>query len=163
LFVKTTKEREVQLWLASMLQLRGRDFYTVIRENVVDLDKEVDISVAVDGVGQVPIEVKPPSSYGTPDLEKVVPDQLVGRYMTQRERDRGILLLVRLGVKRGWHIGKKLNRPYCDLVQHLRTLADRHAQRENKFVVVESIDTTLRSKVTKARAKKRKKSVRRGR
>jgi hypothetical protein len=78
---ETTKEREIQLWVASCLRQRARGLYSVVRENVLDDDKEVDISAFAAGVGHVPIEIKPLGDYSAAALEDIVERQLLGRYM----------------------------------------------------------------------------------
>lgn len=108
LFSKETKEREIQLWVASCLHERARGLYSVVRENVVDDDKEVDISAFAPGVGQIPIEIKPLGPYSIAKLEDVMRKQLLGQYMLPPERRFGILLLVRRD-KTNWHTeGKRL-------------------------------------------------------
>jgi hypothetical protein len=135
----TPAEREVQLWAASCLRNRAGSLYSVIRENVVDDDKEVDISCFAPGVGQIPIEIKPLGDYSANALVKVVEDQLIGRYMQPPDRQYGVLLLVRTS-KTVWKIGDRPDCALADLHNHLSAEATSIATRHGKVVVVEVID-----------------------
>lgn len=101
-----TKEREIQLWVASCLRQRARGLYSVVRENVVNDDKEVDISAFAAGVGHVPVEIKPLGDYSATALVEIVERQLLGQYMQPPDRRCGILLLVRRD-DRKWRLGGK--------------------------------------------------------
>lgn len=138
LIPSTTKERELQLWIASTLRQRARGLYSVLRENVVDDDKEVDITASVAGVGQIPIEIKPATSYSARQLEVTIQDQLVGRYMTQHDRTMGILLLV-AHKRKQWVLGGKRRR-FPALLAHLRREAQTLGAVRNKVIAVEGID-----------------------
>jgi hypothetical protein len=140
LFDDRTSEKEVQRWVASSLMLVGRGLYTVEREPEVQDDKAIDISVAVPGVGRVPIEIKPlyASRYTFEQLCACISGQLLGRYMRPPSIDRGILLLVPLRV-RTWKVnGRRLT--FTQLRARLATHATRVSSRAYKEVVVASID-----------------------
>ena len=91
---------------ASSLKLVSRGQYSVVRENKVDDDKEVDISVLADGVGRIPIEIKALGPYSLNALRACIGDQLYGRYMRPSEVHYGVLLVVRQGDKE-WDIDGK--------------------------------------------------------
>lgn len=132
-------EREVQLWAASCLRNRAGSLYSVIRENVVDDDKEVDISCFAPGVGQIPIEIKPLGDYSANALIRVVEEQLIGRYMQPPDRQYGVLLLVRTS-KTVWEVGDRRDCTLGDLHKHVSAEATRIATRYGKVLVVEVID-----------------------
>ena len=146
---KKIHEREIQLWAASNLQERARGLYSVVRENAVDDDKEVDIS-ALASVGQVPIEIKPLGPYSFSALQKVIVDQLLGQYMQPPERRCGVLLLVRRERER-WRIHNR----WGDL-HELRSALQKHAreisQQYGKTIVVEVIDLLAKSGSSSHRA-----------
>jgi hypothetical protein len=137
-FSSKTKEREIQLWVASCLRQRARGLYAVVRENVLDDDKEVDISAFAPGVGHLPIEIKPLGEYSVAMLEGVLENQLLGQYMQPPDRRCGILLLVRRDDRR-W----RLNRRQVGIdvvVAHLRSLASNLGIRHGKEIHVAAID-----------------------
>jgi hypothetical protein len=138
LFTKTTYEREIQLWVASCLRERARGLYSVVRENVVDDDKEVDISAFAPGVGSIPIEIKPLGSYSAEQLVMVARQQLLGQYMQPPDRSYGILLLVRRD-KVAWHI-KNRNVDFGVLLGHLREEVEILRRDTDKTIYLESID-----------------------
>lgn len=138
---KGIKEREIQLWVASCLRERARGLYSVVRENVVDDDKEVDISAFAPGVGHVPIEIKPLGEYSVPALEKVMTQQLLGRYMQPPDQRYGVLLLVRRD-KTSWRIGKKTSNLDA-VVEHLRAHAAEVGQEHGKEIHVAVIDLAV--------------------
>ncbi len=162
LFPTDTDERRIQLWAASTLRQRSRGLYEVVRENVVDDDKEVDITAAAAGVGQVPIEIKPAArGYSASDLESTIEDQLIGRYMTQHDRTMGILLLVRHRPKR-WRIDGTM-RDFSYLAEHLRKHGRAIGSAHGKTIAVATIDIesnrttkTHKKKATKKKATKKK-------
>lgn len=133
----TTKEREIQLWAASCLRERARGLYSVVRENMVADDKEVDIS-AVAGVGQLPIEIKPLGRYSYAALKKVIENQLLKQYMLPTERKFGVLLLVRRE-KKTWRINNRAVN-LKELVEALQADARAIASRAGKVIAVEVID-----------------------
>ena len=135
---ETTKEREIQLWVASCLRQRARGLYSVVRENVVDEDKEVDISAFVAGVGHVPVEIKPLGDYSAAALEESLERQLLGQYMQPPDRRCGILLLVRRD-ERKWRLDDK-DVELAALVSHLRLNAHALGARNGKDIFVAVID-----------------------
>lgn len=135
---EAAREREIQLWVASCLRQRARGLYSVVRENVVDDDKEVDISAFAAGIGHVPIEIKPLGPYSATALEKIVENQLLGQYMQPPDRRCGILLLVRRD-NRKWRLGgKQVTLP--GLVEHLRAHARVLGSRHGKDIFVAVVD-----------------------
>jgi hypothetical protein len=147
-----TKEREIQLWVAQSLRERARGLYSVVREPVVDDDKEVDISAFASGIGHVPIEIKPLGDYSADMLKKVLEEQLVGRYMNPPGRRCGILLLVRRD-ERTW----KLNGESVDLqrlVLHLRDHARSFGARCGKDLYVAIIDLLAKPSEATSRLRK---------
>ena len=142
LFTPGTKEREIQQWAASRLESQAGDLYSVVRENVVDKDKEVDITVCVDGVAKVPIEIKPSGGdYSCNDLEACVRDQLLGQYMTQHDRNHGVFLFVHHKPKPiGWDIGDTKGCNVDALMEHLRAFATEVAKPHGKTIAVKLIN-----------------------
>jgi hypothetical protein len=110
----------------------------VVRENVVDDDKEVDISAFAAGVGHIPIEIKPLGDYSAAALEKILERQLLGQYMLPPDRRCGILLLVRRD-ERKWRLGgKQIALPA--LVEHLQAHGRALGARHGKDIFVAVID-----------------------
>lgn len=153
LFTKKTREREIQLWVASSLRQRARGLYSVLRENVVDDDKEVDITAVADGIGQVPIEIKPTASYSAKQLMRCVEDQLIGRYMTQRERVCGVLVLVAVTPRRVRVEGELVELP--ELVRHLEQRVGELRLRTGKQVAIEAIRVHPTGRKARTRARKK--------
>jgi hypothetical protein len=139
---RAPREREIQLWTASSLRLISRGLYSLVRENVVDDDKEVDISAVADGVGRVPIEIKVVDKYSTRKLMRCIEDQLLGRYMQPRDVRYGILLAVR-STKTKWKLGHKSG-GFLDLKQALRAHASEVGARHDKVIRLETIDLVAR-------------------
>jgi hypothetical protein len=137
-----TKEREIQLWAASCLFERARGLYTVVRENVVDDDKEIDISAFAAGVGHIPIEIKPLGDYSARALEEIMEKQLLGQYMQPPDRRYGVLLLVRRDERRWRLAGKEVELEV--LVEHLRSHAQSFGTRHGKILSVAVIDLLAR-------------------
>jgi hypothetical protein len=138
IFSEDTAEREIQLWVASCLRERARGLYSVVRENVVDDDKEVDISAFAPGVGSIPIEIKPLGSYSATQLVKVLREQLLGRYMQPPDRRYGILLLVRRD-KLAWEIDGRRS-DLGGLLTYLRRKVEILHRDTDKAIHLESID-----------------------
>lgn len=143
-----TLEREIQLWVAASLRDRLRRYCSVVRENAVDQDKEVDITVGADGVGQVPIEVKPLPGYSAKALEGTLEHQLLGQYMQPREREYGVLLLVRRS-QETWQTPEG-DVDFAGLCAHLQRKADALGAQHGKVLRVLSID--LRAPTAPARS-----------
>jgi len=138
LFSSKSKEREIQLWVASGLQQLSRGLYSIARENAVDDDKEVDISAFAPGVGHIPIEIKPLGPYSFNALVKVVEQQLLGQYMQPVDRRYGVLLLVRRE-KKSWKIdGKRAS--FAELKEGVQQRANALADARAKVVRIETID-----------------------
>lgn len=150
LFGASTSETHIQLWAASSLRQVARGLYSVVRENAVDDNKEVDISAFADGVGRVPIEIKPLNKrrYSYHELCKVIDEQLTGQYMQPREVSFGVLLLV-YHERRHWTIAKGRQSGLSELVEALQRYANEAGRKYDKVIIVESIDAltvpTLRS------------------
>jgi hypothetical protein len=145
-----TKEREIQLWVASCLRQRARGLYSVVRENVVDDDKEVDISAFAAGVGHVPVEIKPLGPYSATALKDIMEKQLLGQYMQPPDRRCGVLLLVRRD-DRKWDIGGKRSE-LKELVEHLRSHAQFLGAQHGKVIEVAVIDLLARPKGRQVRS-----------
>ncbi|MFZ5895588.1 MAG: hypothetical protein ACOY0T_31310 [Myxococcota bacterium] len=138
LFTESTREREIQLWVASTLKLVAGDFYSVVRESTVDDDKEVDIHAFADGLGRVPIEIKPLGPYSFNQLEECIRDQLYGKYMKPEAVRYGFLLAVRHTMKR-WEVDDRLV-GFRDLIDALQTFAREFGARHDKIIKVVTID-----------------------
>jgi len=138
IFTPTTKEREIQLWVASTLSQRSQGLYSIVRENVVDDDKEVDIFALADGVGQIPIEIKPLGDYSIQSLVDTLKNQLLGQYMRPRDRPFGVLLLV-CRDRRFWHYRKR-RLTFPEMVAELNRQARKLGAKYGKGLVVIPID-----------------------
>jgi hypothetical protein len=138
LFLPDTAEREIQLWVASCLRTRARGSYGIVRENVVDLDKEVDISAHVAGVGTIPIEIKPLGPYSVTKLVNTIDQQLLRRYMSPPDRQFGVLLLVRRERLRWRHGGRSVE--LGRVVELLREHSQKVAASTGKTITVALID-----------------------
>ncbi len=135
------QEREIQLWVASSLRARARGLYSVVRENTVDDDKEIDISAFAAGVGQVPIEIKPLGPYSLNALRSTLEKQLLGKYMLPPDRQYGVLLLVRHD-RKTWKVdGKSVE--LDAMMREIRSHAVSLGRVKNKVISVESIDLLL--------------------
>jgi hypothetical protein len=112
----------------------------VERESAAQDAKLMDISIAVPGVGRVPIEIKPLDAvrYRYSQLQSFTSEQFVGRYMRPASVDRGIFLLVLLKV-RTWREGKRILSFY-DLRANLQMDADRIGAAAYKEVRVMGIN-----------------------
>lgn len=134
----------------------SRGLYNVERESAVQDAKLMDISIAVPGVGRVPIEIKPlyASRYSLPQLQAFIAIQLVARYMRPPAVDRGIFLLVPLKL-RTWRDGKQVL-SFDDLCVKLQDHANRVGAKAYKEVQVMCINVAAarRSKPAAARAGK---------
>ncbi len=138
LFTPETSEENIQRWAASGLRLVSRGLYSVVRENELDDDKKVDITALADGVGQVPIEIKPLGQYSLNELKKCVASQLYGKYMQSPDVKCGVLLLVR-HVEKKWEIDGEL-KGFDALLAAVRAFADAFGLEHDKLIVVETID-----------------------
>lgn len=138
LFTEKTSEKEIQRWAASSLKLVGRGLYSVAREVELDEDCKVDIAALADGVGRVPIEIKPLGPYSLNALKACITKQLHGRYMQPADVKYGVLLLVRQTDK-AWEVeGRRAG--FSALVAAVRAFANAFGAEHDKVITVATID-----------------------
>ncbi len=109
LFKPETPEKEIQRWAASNLKLVSGGLYSVVREPEVDDQNEVDILALADGIGQVPIEIKPLGPYSLKELDDVhLSGQLYAKYMRPPDVKYGVLLtnIVRQTDGKEWKVDR---------------------------------------------------------
>lgn len=138
LFLRSTKEREIQRWVASSLKLVSRGLYTVTREPEVDDDKKPDILISAAGIARIPIELKPLGPYSFNRLKVCIDEQLCGQYMRPDEVKYGLLLLVRYKNKT-WDIDGERG-DLGALVTALEGYARSVGSARNKVIRVVAID-----------------------
>jgi hypothetical protein len=118
-------EREVQKWVANELKHRKGRAYTLTREPHVVDEKEPDIrfqSNATDA--SMPIEIKVAASWTLPQLEYALIGQLAGRYLREKDKRHGVLLLVHQKARtRGWQGGAGGYLTFAQVVDHLKAKA----------------------------------------
>ena len=122
-------EAELQKWLAHELRLRSRGHYSVTREPEEDDMNRPDIRLSAQSVGPVSIELKWADNWTAGELEEAVGDQLIGKYLRDREAQFGILALARTE-KSKWRAADRGNLDLRQLVAHLQDLADKTARSE---------------------------------
>ena len=122
-------EREVQKWVAHELGHRKGRAYSIAREPHVVDEKEPDIrfqSNATDA--NLPLEIKVAESWTLPELLTALTEQLAGRYLRERDKSHGILLLVhKLARSQGWQDEAGVFRSFEEVVAILRVEAERLA------------------------------------
>ncbi len=120
---RSVHEAELQKWLAHELRLRSRGHYRVAREPEEDDMNRPDIRLYAPPAGPVSIELKWADNWTAGQLEEAVTDQLIGKYMGDRDARYGILVLARTE-KSGWRppAGNNLNLRRLEV--HLQKLAD---------------------------------------
>lgn len=121
-------ESAVQNWMADRLRLKQGRSYSVERESHVADEKERDVRLRAKVTdASLAIEIKVAETWSVRELEAAVSEQLCGRYLRARNARYGILLLVHQRPKR-WRdpdTGQSLG--LIQLVERLRTLAQRIA------------------------------------
>ncbi len=120
---KSVHEAELQKWLAHELRLRSRGHYSVAREPEEDDMNRPDIRLSSRGIGPVSIELKWADNWTARELEEAVTDQLIGKYMRDRDSRYGILVLARTS-KPGWRPPGAGNMTLSRLLEHLQYLAN---------------------------------------
>ena len=118
-----SREASVQRYLAEYLDQNARGAYKVLREVEVADQKRPDLCLlARRGDQQVAIEMKIADNYSLADLEEVLSEQLVGKYLRIEARRAGCLLLIRTGKRLAWLAqGRRLN--FTELIAHLEQRA----------------------------------------
>ncbi|HEX3664504.1 MAG TPA: hypothetical protein VHU23_04640 [Rhizomicrobium sp.] len=122
-------ETEVQLWVAAQLKHLEKRAYSVERESEVVDGKAPDIRLrAKRSASSLPIEIKVAEDNTLEQLENALKVQLVGRYLRDRDANRGILLVVHKESRpSGWAVGRQRMLTFSQVVEHLRALADEMA------------------------------------
>ena len=133
LFNQSSKESELQIWLAARLNdMPGRQFevsrkrFSVSREDEVDAGKKIDIHVH-HRVGKVCLEVKRLNAkqYSVSKLKWALENQLVGQYVGGgRNSHHGILVLFLMTKNRHWQIPGKKRGDFGELLAFLQEYAN---------------------------------------
>ncbi|MDG2532571.1 hypothetical protein P6144_02835 [Sphingomonas sp. HITSZ_GF] len=154
-------EDAVQRWLATQLEARQKESYTVQRETEVPDSKAPDIMLTSRHSGvDLPIEIKVVDGMTVADIEAALETQLCGQYLRHRTARHGILLLVHQKPRRGWTMvsGEPLV-PFSTVVSHLEAKAQalREASATGPQPIVVAIDVSailpLKAKRAAARAR----------
>lgn len=119
-------ENSVQRWIATQLEARQKEAYTVQRETHYASEKEPDITLISRHSGvELPIEIKVADGMSIKELEAALVTQLCGQYLRHDATRHGILLVVHQHArKEGWLLedGKTFI-PYETVLTRLRELA----------------------------------------
>lgn len=126
---RSVHEAELQKWLAHELRLRSRGHYSVSREPEEDDMNRPDIRLSSRGVGPVSVELKWADNWTARQLEEAVTEQLIEKYMGDRDARYGVLVLARTE-KSGWRPTGCGNLDLTQLVDHLQAIANEAARRE---------------------------------
>lgn len=140
-------ERDVQIWIAGYLDMRGKRSYSVERESHVADEKEPDMRFrAKSSDASVPMEIKIAERWTLAELEEALTVQLVRRYLRDQHNRWGTLLLVHQKPHR-WRQNGHLS--IDKVVAHLRMVASRIAsarpsapQPSVELLDVSALDTT---------------------
>lgn len=99
-------ENAVQRWVATALEARQEEAYTVHREIHYVEEKEPDIVLASRHSGvELPIEIKVADGLSVAQMEAALATQLCGQYLRHDTTRHGILLLVYQNARRdGWEL-----------------------------------------------------------
>jgi hypothetical protein len=119
-------ENAVQRWLATQLEARQLESYTVHRETHYAEEKEPDITLISRHSGvELPIEVKVVDELSVAELEAALRRQLCGQYLRHASTRHGVLLLVYQEARAlGWDLTPGEPRVTFEAVlSHLQQLA----------------------------------------
>ena len=116
-------EREMQKWVAAELKHRKGRAYTLTREPHVVEEKEPDIRFQANATdASMPIEIKVAESWTLTDLREALATQLTGRYLRERDKRHGVLLLVHQNARpRGWEDEASNFLSFVEVVARLRS------------------------------------------
>ena len=119
-------ERQVQNWVADRLRGKQAGSYSVEREPHVAGEKEPDIRLRARSTDvNIPIEIKVTKYWSLPDLEVALTDQMMGKYLRDRENRWGILLIVQqVSRPLGWRKEDRTLIGISDVVEHLTLMAN---------------------------------------
>lgn len=111
--------------MANELKHRKGRAYTLTRKSHVADEKEPDIrfqSNATDA--SMPIEIKVAESWTLPQLEHALAGQLAERYLREKDKRHGVLLLVHQKARsQGWDDGAGGYLTFAQVVDHLKAKA----------------------------------------
>jgi hypothetical protein len=150
-------ENSVQRWIATQLEARQNEAYTVQRETHYADEKEPDITLTSrHGSVELPIEIKVADGMSVKALEVALVTQLCGQYLRHALMRHGILLLVHQKARReGWLLedGKTFI-PFEKVLERLRELA-RNIREQSAMGPQPIVETFDVSQVIAPREKKR--------
>jgi hypothetical protein len=108
--------------VANELKHRKGRAYTLTREPHVADEREPDIRFQSNVTdASMPIEIKVPASWPLPQLEYALTGQLAGRYLREKDKRHGVLLLVHQSARtRGWEDGAGGCLTFAQVVHHLK-------------------------------------------
>ena len=131
LFGPATEEVYLQKYVANRLRIEARSQYTVHREEEVDLQKRTDIRLWYPNDLVSTIEVKCANKWSYNELVDSLKNQLVGKYMRDRNSRHGVLLVGHLGGREHWKAPDGKDLPFNDLIEALQKEADRIASSDS--------------------------------
>ena len=111
--------------MANELKHRRGRAYTLVREPHVVDEKEPDIRLQSNATdASMPIEIKVAESWTLAQLEHALTGQLAGRYLREKDKRHGVLLLVHQAARdRGWQGGAGSYLTFAQVVDHLKVMA----------------------------------------
>ena len=131
LFGPATEEVYLQKYVANRLRIEARSQYTVHREEEVDLQKRTDIRLWYPNDLVSTIEIKCANKWSYNELVDSLKNQLVGKYMRDRNSRHGVLLVGHLGGRQHWKAPDGNDLPFNDLIEALQKEADRIANSDS--------------------------------
>lgn len=118
-------EVDVQNWFLNEFRFERRLSFSIEREPHVANEKEPDLRMQARATtAKLPIEIKVAGSWSRVQLEAALTEQLMGRYLLDRENRWGILLIVcQAKRRRGWRMPDGSYAQIAGVVEHLRRMA----------------------------------------
>jgi hypothetical protein len=99
---EASDERNLRIWLANQLRVRGRNRYTVPQEVEIDRQQHPDIRLENPRAGYVPIEIKLASEWSLSVLLERLENQLFGQYLRAHDGRYGFFVLGLIDPSRQW-------------------------------------------------------------
>jgi hypothetical protein len=139
------KEAEMQVWFAKRLQEKAKGAYRVDREAMVVDAKETDIRLlSVRSEHQAVIEMKlANNNYSLADFCHAIEHQLVGKYMKHENCRAGCLLITMAAVRQWQHPDSNRKMTFAEVIEYLKSVADRHVATMNYALRLDVIGIDL--------------------
>ncbi|WP_215766401.1 hypothetical protein [Gluconobacter cerinus] len=155
-------ENAVQRWVATALETRQDEAYTVHRETHYAGEKEPDIVLASRHSGlELPIEIKVADGLSVAQMEAALDTQLCGQYLRHDTTRHGILLLVYQNERRdGWELTPGAPKvPFDSVLTHLnekaRLIREVSALGPQPIIVIIDVSKVVPIKVQRDQARAR--------